>query len=183
MLKCIRRFVIDSLGINSSSKPYMSADEEIAETLLKSLSRFVGDRYEAGLLWRYDNVCLSKSRLMALRRHRSLEKRMANDPQVLQPRLRQIIPRTKFSSILATQGSCPVNNPNKPGNLRIVWDAAAKVQGVTLNSILLKGPHLLCSLHDILLSVRQHPVTVTGNFLEMSHQINIRRENQKYKWA
>lgn len=62
-------FSIDSLGINSSSKPLLSTDDERAETLLKSLTRFAGNRYETGLLWRYDNVRLPNSRTMALHRH------------------------------------------------------------------------------------------------------------------
>lgn len=33
-----------------------------------------------------------------------------------------------------------VTNPKKPGKVRIIWDAAAKVQGTSLNDMLLKGP-------------------------------------------
>ncbi|XP_062704152.1 uncharacterized protein LOC134286544 [Aedes albopictus] len=188
-------FSIDSLGVNASSKVLLSTEDERAESLLKSLTRFSGDRFETGLLWRYDNVRLPDSRPMALRRHRCLEKRMANDPalaKVLQQKIgdyaaKGYIRKLSDEEIRQQTGEMwylpvfPVTNPNKPGKVRIVWDAAAKAHGISLNSVLLKGLDLLCSLLGILLRFRLHPVAVTGDIREMFHQVQIRQEDQRYQ--
>ncbi|XP_062556741.1 uncharacterized protein LOC134221566 [Armigeres subalbatus] len=187
-------FSLDSLGI-SSSKPLLSAEDERAEMLLRSLTRFSEGRYETGLLWRYDNVRLPDSRPMALRRHRCLEKRMAKDPNLAEILHQKIVDYAvkgyirKLSEEEVQQQSTdiwflpvfPVTNINKPGKVRIVWDGAAEVHGVSLNSVLLKGPDLLCSLLGILLRFRLHPVAVTGDIREMFHQVNIRQEDQQYQ--
>ncbi|XP_062556722.1 uncharacterized protein LOC134221543 [Armigeres subalbatus] len=188
-------FRIDSLGATSPGKLLLSVEDERAEALLKSLTRFSGGRYETGLLWRYANVRLPDSRSMALRRHRCLEKRMANDPQlaeVLQQKIDEYVTKgyiRRLSSNEVHQQSndvwflpiFPVVNANKPGKIRIVWDAAAKVHGTSLNSALLKGPDLLCSLLEILLRFRLYSVAVTGDIREMFHQVKIRREDQEYQ--
>lgn len=44
----------------------------------------------------------------------------------------------------------PVTNPNKPGKVRIVWDAAASAHGVSLNSTFLTGPDQLTSLPAVI---------------------------------
>ncbi|XP_055628950.1 uncharacterized protein LOC129770264 [Toxorhynchites rutilus septentrionalis] len=72
----------------------------------------------------------------------------------------------------------PVFNPNKPGKLRIVWDAAAAVNGVSLNSVLMTGPDQLTELPAVLYKFRQYPVAIGGDVREMFHQLRMNEMDQ-----
>ncbi|XP_053686216.1 uncharacterized protein LOC128735749 [Sabethes cyaneus] len=186
-------FSLDSIGVVKPAKVLLSSEEERAQSLLQSRTHFNGERYETVLLWRYDDIRLPDNREMALRRHQLLEKRLEKDKQlaeVLQQKIADYVAKgyiRKLSSGEVKQ-ECkwflpvfPVTNPNKPGKVRIVWDAAAKAHGKSLNSALLKGPDLLSSLFAILLRFRLHPVAVTGDIREMFHQVLISEKDQRYQ--
>lgn len=42
-----------------------------------------------------------------------------------------------------------VRNPKKPEKIRLIWDAAVRVNGVSFNDILLEGPYMLTSLFAV----------------------------------
>ncbi|XP_062708532.1 uncharacterized protein LOC134288256 [Aedes albopictus] len=67
-------FAVDSLGVAQPLKTLRSTEEERAISLLEARTVFKGDRYETGLLWRYDNPRLPDSLPMALQRLQCLKK-------------------------------------------------------------------------------------------------------------
>ncbi|XP_065182580.1 uncharacterized protein LOC135813411 [Sycon ciliatum] len=71
-----------------------------------------------------------------------------------------------------------VINPNKPGKLRLVFDAAAPSHGVSLNDALLPGPDYLNPLTSVLFKFRQHRVGFGGDIRQMFHQVHIRPDDQ-----
>ena len=66
-----------------------------------------------------------------------------------------------------------VFNINKPSKLRVVFDAAAKYRGTSLNENLLKDPDLLSSLIGIILRFRINEFAVMGDIEQMFHQVNV----------
>ena len=67
----------------------------------------------------------------------------------------------------------------------MVWDAAAKSNGSSLNDFVNRGPDLLKSLFDVLVSFRVGRVAVYSDNAEMFHQINVRQGDmhcQRFLW-
>ncbi|XP_058456399.1 uncharacterized protein LOC131433814 [Malaya genurostris] len=185
-------FALDSMGVISPRKILQSKEDERALYLLQQCTRLKNGKYESGLLWKYDDIRLPNSREMALSRTKCLEKRMTREPELAHLLRSKIIdyensgyireltpqeltiprPRVWYLPIFT------VINPNKPGKLRIVWDAAAKVRGVSLNSQLLKGPDLLNSLVSVLFKFREYKIAITGDIREMFHQVKMNENDQ-----
>lgn len=192
-------FSLDSMGVTKTEQTLLSTDDRRACLLLDSLTTCIGNRYETGLLWRSDNCRLPDSRPMALRRFHLLEKRMQKNPELAVAIDQKIADYLTKGYIRKVQDEerkpaatrvwylpvFPVVNPNKPGKIRIVWDAAASVFGISLNSALLKGPDQLCSLLSILLQFRTDKIGLTGDIREMYHQVYIREQDrpcQRFFW-
>ena len=71
----------------------------------------------------------------------------------------------------------PVVNPNKPGKVRRVANAASMFQGISLNSCLEAGPDLL-NMFGLLLRFREQPVAVSADIEGMFMQIGIKESDQ-----
>ena len=65
----------------------------------------------------------------------------------------------------------PVTNPNKPGKVRLVLEAAARSYGKSLNDFLMKGPDYYNSIPSILLRWREYKVAVTTDITTMFSQV------------
>ncbi|XP_062710881.1 uncharacterized protein LOC134288963 [Aedes albopictus] len=186
-------FALDSIGITASRKELLSVDDERALKILQSNTRLENGRYTTSLLWKYDDVRLPNNKPMALRRHNCLVKRMKREPtlgETLKNKIADYV-RKGYIRKLAHQEMhqpgnrvwylpiFPVFNENKPGKVRIVWDAAAAVGGTSLNSVLLKGPDRLEPLPFVLYKFRERRVAICGDIEEMFHQVRMNEEDQQ----
>ncbi|XP_067934975.1 uncharacterized protein [Watersipora subatra] len=73
-----------------------------------------------------------------------------------------------------------VFHPKKPDKIRVVFDCAAKVGGVSLNDFLLQGPDHMNDLQGILLRFRIHPIAIMGDIERMFHQFKVSAHHQDY---
>ncbi|XP_055714778.1 uncharacterized protein LOC129808899, partial [Phlebotomus papatasi] len=170
------------------------ADKKALDSMQQTVVRKEG-RFEVGLLWKKDQVNMPPSRAMAMKRLYYVEKKMVLDSQYAEAYCRKmeeyiskkyLVPVTNEDQRLETGQTWylphfGVTNPSKPGKLRIVMDAAAKSEGVSLNTELLKGPDQLTSLTEVLLKFRRGNYAFTGDIEQMFHQVLVRELDQNYQ--
>ncbi|XP_037943341.1 uncharacterized protein LOC119676179 [Teleopsis dalmanni] len=192
-------FELDSLGIKNTSTLFESTEDSRARKILEDTVKNIGERYEVGLLWKEDNIHLPPSYEMAKRRLLNVEQKMRSDERYADNYRKEMCKYINKGYVqLLTPEEAERNspstwylphfgviNPNKPQKLRIVFDAAAAVTAVSLNSVLLKGPERAQPLMTIMYKFRQRRIAVAGDIQEMFSQIKIRasdRNSQRFLW-
>ncbi|XP_062557324.1 uncharacterized protein LOC134222196 [Armigeres subalbatus] len=192
-------FAVESLGVDIVAYPE-SEEVRRAKQILENTTKRVGQRFETGLLWKYECFEFPDSYAMAVRRLKCLERRISRDPVVGESVLQQwseyqakgyvhkATPRELEGADPKRTWYLPLGiaiNPKKPSKIRIFCDAAAKVDGISLNTMLLKGPDLLNTLLDVLFGFREKRIALCADLKEMFHQIQIRpedRHSQRLLW-
>ena len=168
-------------------RPAMSREDTRALTTMKESICLKKGHYEIALPWREDVPCLPNNRTLAEHRLKLLHRRLLRNPEL----------HSKYSSFMDSlfeNGHArrvpenrlkhpvgpvwylphhPVMNPNKPNKVRVVFDCAARYDGVSLNSTLLQGPDLANNLIGVLTRFRQEPVAVMADIEGMFHQVYV----------
>ncbi|XP_058465085.1 uncharacterized protein LOC131438809 [Malaya genurostris] len=193
-------FLVENLGINNCTPRESEGDTRAWKILRDTTRRTESGRFETGLIWKTDNINFPNSYPMANRRLKCLERRLETNLELKQAVHEQIMEyqRLGYSHKASAKElqECDsrrvwylplgvVCNPRKPNKIRVVWDAAACVEGISLNSNLLKGPDLLTPLLKVLCNFRQKQYAITGDIRQMFHQLLIReqdRQSQRFLW-
>ena len=180
----------ESLG---TTKPYksMPVEDRYAERIINSTISKSNDHYSMGLLWKHDPPDLPFNRAMAEIHLRHLKQCLERDKD-LHEKYRSVIDgyiakghARKLTKEQAEQRSNktwylphhPVTSPNKPGKIRVVFDAAAKFQGTSLNDQLLQGPDYINNLAGVLMRFRQEEVVLIADIEQMFHQVRVPAED------
>ncbi|XP_055622908.1 uncharacterized protein LOC129766407 [Toxorhynchites rutilus septentrionalis] len=186
-------FKVEAVGSGKSSVVESDDDQRARKILENTTVRTASGKFQVGLLWKYDCIEFPNSKPMAERRLRCLERRLASKPELYDKVRHQMQqyqakgyahkadPEELSNFDPRRTWYLPLNvvmNPRKPNKVRLVWDAAAKVQGQSLNSALLAGPDLLAPLPSFLCPFRQFEVAISADILEMFHQLFIRPEDK-----
>ena len=188
-------FDLDSIGITINSN--VNSNESRALEIMEKTSRYTGDRWEIGLLWRKDDLTIPNSKPIALRLLKLLEKRLDCDEAYanLYYKEMQRLFECGYAEVVNDFEKEPkrcwyvphfgVTNVNKPGKVRLVFDAAAKSGSTSLNDLLLTGPDLLKTLLGVLMRFRQYAYAFSTDIRDMFMKINIISEDsdaQRFLW-
>lgn len=187
-------FAFESLGVSRVAR--VSESEKRAKMILKNTTRFSGDHWETGLLWGQDQRRLPNNYASALSRLKSLERKLDREPEFAKLYYKEMdrLISERYAVEIAPAAGCDsvwylphfgVLNENKPNKVRLVFDAAHRHQGVSLNDMLLTGPDLLQSLFGMLLSFRVGRVAFKGDIRDMFLRIKIctkDQDSQRFLW-
>ena len=185
-----RHISIEDFGVKiplnlPQSKEVIRAKYLIDETLKRK-----GVRYEIGLLWKYDNPKFPKSFNNAYKRLENMERKLKNEEatrewaiQTMKDYINKGYARKLTPSEIKSWSNDAYYLPyfiveNKK-KLRLVFDAAAKINGVSFNSMLLAGPDATTSSFGITIRFREGAIAVAADIKEMFSQVAIKKEDQR----
>lgn len=193
MLQSLQQWwTTESFGTKFEEPNSKSLEDTRALKMMEKTTKDVGGRFETGLLWKRDSVTLPANKSMAVKRLQSLERSLLRQPAKGEA-YSKVIRGYLDSGHARKLTSAEVNryspkrwylphhavfNPNKPGKTRVVFDAAARYGGTSLNDELLSGPDLLLGLPGILIRFREERVAITGDVRQMYHQVLVCEEDQ-----
>lgn len=138
----------------------MSSYDKQALRAMEETIKLTKGHYEIALPWKNSPPRRPDNKLLAERRLKSLRKRLERDADLLgkyssfmvdllkKGYARRVLKDQLNKSNEATWylPHHPVFHPQKPGNVRVIFDCAAKFGGTSLNKQLLQGPDLTNSL-------------------------------------
>ena len=196
----IERFwEIDSYGTKRAlHESALSVDDKRALAILESTTVKEEGHYKTALLWKGEPD-LPNNRTMAVSRLHCTEKKLKKNPELAE-KYQNVIndyvakghaQKMTEEEVEATTPKTwylphhAVLNPNKPGKVRVVFDAASKFGGVSLNDKLLTGPDLLNNLVGILMRFRTGKIGIMADVEQMFHQVRVceaDRDSLRFLW-
>jgi len=139
------------------------------------------------MLWKDENPVMPFNRPLALKRLHSLESKLSKNEtfkRLYSHEINEYI-RLQYARVLSESEAVTksditnyiphhgVVNSHKPGKIRVVFDAAAKYDGTSLNDNLISGPDLLNNLVAVLHRFRTGKFAAISDVEKMFHQVRV----------
>lgn len=189
-----KQMSLENFGVVATSTDRQkSEDDRKAVELAESTIKNIGSRYEIGLPFVNREDKFVESYTTAFHRLQCTERKISKDhivdgyQQTIDSYLQKGYAEKVEPEKIAVERQrmwylphFPVVNINKPGKLRLVFDAAAKSHNFCLNDYLLTGPDLVPSLFGILARFREENIGICADITEMFPQVRIKDEDS---WA
>ena len=189
----LRKFwELESIGIKDGFHPQMTSDEKAATTRVVQTLTFESGHYTVGIPWKEGEPTLENNYDAALTRLRSQEKafkRKGTDIMNAYSHVFEEYERKGYIKKVKRSESkaqwllphFPVIRPEKDTTkVRVVFDAAMKCEGKSLNDAIRPGPKLQREVVDVLTRFRRALIALTADVSEMFLQVGVRDEDRPY---
>ena len=175
-------------------KKEWSQEDKIFMRKVNDSLQTVKGHFQTGLPLRESDVNLPNNKVQAQQQLRSLERRMKRDDKyktdycafmssIIDKEYAEEVPATQLRRNEGKVWYIPhhgVYHPRKPNKIRVVFDCAAKHNGVSLNSKLLQGPDLTNSLFGVLLRFREEDIALMADIKSMFYQVAVPKKDRDF---
>ena len=173
-------------------KPSLSIeDKQFIQQMDKGFRKDGQNRWSAPLPFRPDRPTLPNNREQAVKRANALHSSLRKNPVKCQQFVEfmgtmfdrghaEVAPPLRSNEECWFLPVFGVYHPQKPNQIRCVFDSSAKHDGISLNSVLLQGPDLTNSLLGILLRLRKEPVAISGDIQQMFYSFRVHEEDRNF---
>ena len=193
----INRIIVNELykGIGEDDifqKGYSAEDLWWLQEMNKNVKKTPEGYYELPLPIRDRNQELPKSINHALKRMAHLKTKMKDDKfsqeykkfmiEMMSNGYMEEVPINELKSTTKVWyiPHFGVYHPQKPEKIRIVFDCAAKMGGLSLNDVLVQGPDLASKLVKVLLKFRQGAYAFMADVKTMFYQVKVAKKDRDY---
>lgn len=189
----LRRFwELESLGIKDETEQLMTAEERAATAQAAESLEFKNGRYKIGIPWKEGEPKLTNNYEGALVRLKSQEKSLKRKgPEVMNAYCKifedyekkdyiRKVPKSEAEEQWFLPHFPVVREDKVTTKVRVVFDAAMKHDGKSLNSAIRPGPKLQRELVDVLTRFRRAPVALSGDISEMFLQVELQDKDRQY---
>ncbi|KAK0139185.1 hypothetical protein N1851_024265 [Merluccius polli] len=176
----------------NDDKPALSfEDETFLKVMEKEFHRDEKNSWTAPLPFRSPRPRLPNNRAQALSRLHSLRRTLSKNPEMKEQFVAFmeklfVNGHAEEAPLLPESAECwylpifGVYHPQKPGQIRVVFDSSAQEDGISLNNVLLSGPDLNNSLLGVLLRFRKELIALTADIQQMFYGFLVREDHRDY---
>ncbi|XP_030755482.1 uncharacterized protein LOC115881899 [Sitophilus oryzae] len=173
------------------SSPVWSLEQKACENdFVLNHKREENGRFSVQLPLKIDSSKLGESKSMALKRFKSLEKRLRSNTELhaqyadfldeYQTLGHMSEVHTEDPTLNYLPHTCVFRESSSTTKVRVVFDASAKTEsGLSLNDALMTGPTIQQDLFSIILRFRKHQYVITADCAKMYRQVNV-HDNQRH---
>lgn len=174
------------------NRPAPSIEDTIfLEIMDREVYRDNSNNWVAPLPFRVPQQRLSNNREQTYTRFATLEKTLRRKPEmkdqflefmekIFERKHAEVAPPLEDNEECWYLPTFGVYNPQKPGNIRVVFNSSMKYSGTSLNDVLLTGLDLSNSLIGVLIRFRKEQVAVIADIQQMFHCFLVRSDHKNY---